>query len=162
LLPAYDLSLKSSLRGMDDRAFGPPTHFKGAQCFLYRNRGDGTFEDVSQKAGVQVVELRAEGDKAVPFAVGKSLGVIVADVDEDGHPDIIVANDTVRNFFFHNKGDGTFEEMGEVAGVALAEGRARGAMGLDWGEYRPGRSALLIGNFADEPNTFLRLDNRKQ
>jgi len=160
--PHYDLSLEASLKGAKDRAFGPPVAFSGSQCFLYRNQGDGTFEDVSQKAGIQVSELLAEGEKAVPRPVGKSLGVIVADVDEDGHPDIIVANDTVRNFFFHNKGNGTFEEIGLSCGVAYAEGRARGAMGLDFGEYRPGKCAVVISNFADEPDTFLRLDNPKR
>jgi hypothetical protein len=166
--PAYDLSLEASLRGSKDRAFGPPVAFPGVQCFLYRNKGDGTFEDVSQKAGIQVSEMLAEGDAPKPRAVGKSLGVIVADVDEDGHPDIIVANDTVRNFFFHNQGDGTFKEMGLSCGVAYAEGRARGAMGIDFGEYRtgtagsPGKCAAVIANFADEPTTFLRLDNPKR
>ncbi len=148
--PGFDLSQNFSLLGQG-RAFGPPTAFEGVHAFLYRNRGDGRLEDVSTKAGIQVF-----GPLKQP--VGKSLGVIVCDVDEDGWPDIVVANDTVRNFFFHNKGDGTFEEIGDLAGIAFAEGRARGAMGIDWGEYRTGRSALLIGNFADEPNTFLRLD----
>src|SRR5205814_129759 len=119
--------------------------------FLYRNKGDGTFEDVSQKAGVQVFD-RQTGDER---PVGKSLGVVVADVDEDGHPDIIVANDTVRNFFFLNQRNGTFKEVGLSCGVALAEGRARGAMGIDFGEYRtgkagsPGKCAAVIANFAD-------------
>jgi hypothetical protein len=158
--PHYDLSLESSLKGASDRAFGPPIAFPGSQCFLYRNMGDGTFEDVSKQAGVQVSELLADGTTLRP--VGKSLGVIVADIDEDGHPDIIVANDTVRNFFFHNKGDGTFEEKGQPCGVAYAEGRARGAMGIAFGEYRPGKCAVVIANFADEPTTFLRLDNPKR
>ena len=160
--PKYDLALDAALVGAKDRAFGPPVAFSGSQCFLYRNKGDGTFEDVSQKAGIQVSEVLAEGEKAVPRPVGKSLGVIVADVDDDGWPDIIVANDTVRNFFFRNKGDGTFEEKGRECGVAYAEGRARGAMGLDFGEYRPGKCAAVISNFADEPDTFLRLDNPKR
>ena len=68
----------------------------------------------------------------------------------------------MRNFFFHNKGDGTFEEIGMNCGVAFAEGQARGAMGIDWGEYRPGKCAAVIANFADEPTTFLRLDNPKR
>jgi hypothetical protein len=156
--PDYDLKLESSLRGAGDRAFGPPVAFEGSQCFLYRNQGDGTFEDVSEKAGVRVFD-RQTGQ---PRPVGKSLGVVVADVDEDGYPDILVANDTVRNFFFHNRGDGTFEEVGERYGVAYAEGRARGAMGIDFGEYRPGKCAAVIANFADEPTTFLRLSNPKR
>jgi hypothetical protein len=159
--PAYDLSLEASLLGRD-RAFGPPVAFSGSQCFLYRNKGDGTFEDVSQKAGVQVFESFAEGEAAKPRPVGKSLGVVVADMDDDGHPDVIVANDTVRNFFFHNNGDGTFTEMGLARGVAFAEGRARGAMGIDFGEYRPGMCAAAIANFADEPTTFLCLSNPKR
>src|SRR5262249_10844996 len=69
-----------------DRAYGPPRAFKGAQCFLYRNRGDGTFEDVSRAAGVEV------SDGGGP--VGKALGVVAADVDGDGWPDLLVANDT--------------------------------------------------------------------
>jgi hypothetical protein len=160
--PDYDLKLESSLKGLGDRAFGPPVAFPGSQCFLYRNKGDGTFEDVSAKAGIQVLEPEGTGESARPVAVGKSLGVIVCDVDDDGWPDIIVANDTKRNFFFHNKGDGSFQEMGLPCGVGLAEGRARGAMGADYGEYAPGKRAVLIGNFADEPNTFLRLDNVKR
>jgi hypothetical protein len=152
--PHFDITQGFQLVG-HGRAYGPPNSFEGTQCVLYRNKGDGTFEDVSARAGVHVF-----GPLKRPIA--KALGVTVCDADGDGWPDIVVGNDTVRNFFFHNKGDGTFEEVGELAGVAQPEGRPRGAMGTDWGEYRPGRSAVLIGNFADEPNTFLRLDNPKQ
>jgi hypothetical protein len=152
--PAIDLGLNFQLVGLG-RAYGRPSAFEGAQCLLYRNLGGGQFKDVSAKAGIHV-----NGTLGRPL--GKALGVIVCDADDDGWPDIVVANDTVRNFFFHNKGDGTFEEIGERAGVAYAEGNARGAMGIDWGEYRPGRFGLIIGNFANEPNTFLSLSNPKQ
>jgi hypothetical protein len=149
--PDFDVKQPFTLEG-GGRAYGPPKNFEGTHCFLYRNLGDGRFEDVSARAGIQV---KGPLDKAV----GKSLGVLVTDLDEDGWPDIIVANDTARNFLFHNKGDGTFEEIGERTGVAYAEGNARGAMGLDRGWYRPGTSGILIANFANEPDTFLLLDD---
>ena len=135
-----------------DRAYNPPRAFAGTQCFLYRNVGDGRFVDVSRQAGIEVMN---QGEP-----VAKSLGVSVCDVDEDGWPDIVVANDTVRNFFFHNTADKdgrrVFREIGEMAGVAYVDRSARGAMGIDWGPGATrGRNALLISNFADEPNTFL-------
>ena len=92
------------------RAVGSgPTALEGAQCFLYRNLGGGKFQDVSAEAGVQVFEKEGLDENARQRPVAKALGVIVCDVDDDGWPDIIVANDTVRNLFFHNKCDGTFE-----------------------------------------------------
>jgi hypothetical protein len=149
--PKIDLSQGFTLGGRT-RAYGPPTHFKGTYCQLFRNLGNGKFEDVSERAGIRVRGELGE-------AVGKALGVTVADVDDDSWPDIFVANDTVRNFLFHNQGDGTFKERGQEAGVAYAEGTARGAMGCDWGEIRPGRQALAVANFANEPATLLRLDH---
>jgi hypothetical protein len=98
--------------------------------------------------------------------VAKALGVVACDVDDDGWPDLLVANDGVRTFLFHNVSDGQggrcFEEVGQRAGVAEVGGGYRAGMGIDWGEYRPGRFAALIGNFAGEPNTFLRRGNRRQ
>jgi enediyne biosynthesis protein E4 len=86
--------------------------------------------------------------------------VVVCDPDGDGWPDLVVANDTVRNFFFHNVPGGrrraAFEEIGLLANVAYAEGRPRGAMGIDWGEYMPGQHAVVIANFSNEPNTLLQ------
>jgi hypothetical protein len=159
--PARDMRLGATLTGQE-RAYAPPTNFEGAQCALYRNKGDGTFEDVSAQAGVQVFRPEGTDAGARQRPVGKSLGVIVCDPDGDGWPDLIVANDTTQNFFFHNRpgpnGTRVFVEEGLVANVAYAEGVPRGAMGIDWGEYRPGRNAVLIANFANEPCTFLCLE----
>jgi hypothetical protein len=152
--PRHDLTQGFTLLGVGP-AYGPPRSFEGTHCQLFRNKGDGTFEDVTRAAGIEVY-----GELHRP--VGKSLGVVACDVDGDGWPDLIVANDTVRNFFFHNQRNGTFRERGQEAGIAYAEGSARGAMGIDWGEYRPGQCALLIGNFANEPDTFFRLDDAHQ
>jgi hypothetical protein len=118
------------------------------------------FEDVSAAAGILVTDPEGVGPGARQRPVAKALGVVVCDPDEDGWPDLIVANDTVRNLFFHNVPgpDGTrrFEEIGLGAGVAYAdEGRPRGGMGIDWGEYRPGLCAAVIANFSNEPSTFL-------
>jgi hypothetical protein len=162
--PAFDLNQDFKLTGVG-RAFGKPQAFEGTTCYLYRNMGDH-FEDVSEKVGIQVLDTEGVVEGARRRGAGKSLGVIVCDVDEDGWPDIVVANDTARNFFFHNvegkNGERVFVEEGTLAGVAYAvsSNQARGAMGIDWGEYRPGLHALIIANFSNEPNTFLRLDNR--
>src|SRR5204863_7698826 len=131
----------------------------GAQCALYRNLGGGKFADVSEDDGVKVLENDGIGAGERHLPVAMSVGVCVRDPDGDGWPDILVANDTVRNFFFHNVpapgGGRMFEEKGVYVNAAYAEGKPRGAMGIDWGEYLPGRYGVVIANFADEPLTFL-------
>jgi hypothetical protein len=164
--PAYDLSIGFKIDGKE-RMFGQPKQFDGAVCFLYRNEGNGKFTDVSKEFGVQIFEKEGVDANARERPVGKSLGVIVCDIDEDGWPDIVVANDTVRNFLFHNlagkNGNRVFREEGRFAGVAYAQGETRGAMGIDWApRYRPECNAILITNFANEPDTFLCQDQLKR
>lgn len=158
--PAIDLGIDFKLVGLG-RAYGRPSNFEGSQCILYRNEG-GKFKDVSAEAGIKVEDEEGIALDARKRSIAKALGVIVCDPDQDGWPDIVVANDTVRNFFFHNvKGpDGKrhYEEIGVRIGVALAEGQARGGMGIDWGEVLSGSNVIVIANFADEPCSFLCQD----
>jgi len=113
---------------------------------LFHNRGDGTFEEVSKKAGMDDVN-RYYG-----------LGVIWGDYDNDGWPDLYVANDAGPNYLYHNKHDGTFEEVGMLSGVALGgDGQAQGSMGVDWGDYRhEGRLSMFVTNFHEQPDTLYR------
>ncbi len=140
-----DLSLGSTLDGKN-RAFGPPTSFQGAFCALYRNDGNEKFTDVSVEAGIQVRNANTE------VAVGKSLGLSLVDLDEDGFTDIVVANDTVQNFLFHNLKGEKFEEIATESGVAFdPSGNARGAMGSDVAKFRNNfAQGIIIGNFANE------------
>jgi hypothetical protein len=157
-----DLSINATLTGIG-RAYLQPQQFEGSQCSLYRNLGDGKFQDVSEAAGVTVVAPEGTGPNARKRPVAKSLGVVICDPDGDGWPDLLVANDTVRNFFFHNvpgpNKTRVYEEKGEIVNAARAEGQVRGAMGIDWGEYLPGRVGAVIANFANEPITFLTVQN---
>ena len=139
------------------RAYGGPEHHRGALNRLYRNDGDGRFTDVSQAAGIAVTE----GIDRKP--AGKALAVSVADVDRDGWSDIIVANDTTRNFLYRNLGNGRFEEISELEGIAYdRDGRATSGMGVDVARYRNDSDiGIAIGNFANEMSSlFVTLDGR--
>ena len=121
------------------KSYCTPESYKGTRSRLYHNLGNGRFEEVGEKAGL--------GD-----ATSKSLGVAVLDYNNDGWPDLFVANDTKPNKLYRNLGNGTFKEEGVAAGVAYGEdGVARGAMGVDAGDYdRSGRPHLLVGNFSNQ------------
>ena len=127
------------------RAYGPPMNFEGAFASFFRNDGQGKFTDVSKDAGVEI-----RGALGVPAA--KTLGVAPIDLDADGWIDLVVANDTVQNFVFHNQKNGTFMEIGALSGIAFdSYGNTRGAMGIDAARYREGKTAgIAIGNFANE------------
>jgi hypothetical protein len=123
-----------------------PRGLPGAGDVLYRNNGDGTFTDVSKKAKVD--------DPNGYYG----LGVMWTDFDDDGRPDIFVANDATPNYAYRNNGDGTFTEMGLALGVAVDEnGVEQGSMGISIGDYdRDGRFDLIVTNFADQYNTIYR------
>jgi len=130
------------------RAYGPPRKFQGTFPYLYHNEGNGHFRDVSAEAGIQVK------DPATGLPMAKSLAVAPVDADNDGWMDLVVANDTVQNFLFHNERNGTFKEIGARSGVAYdAYGLTRGAMGIDSARFRNDDTlGIAIGNFANEMN----------
>lgn len=130
------------------RAYGPPMNFQGAHPHLYRNLGEGRFEEVTESAGLQV----KNSSTGVPLA--KTLGVAAVDANSDGWVDLVVANDTVQNLLFENQGDGTFKEVGARVGVAFnAYGHTRGAMGIDVARFTDdGSLGIAIANFANEMN----------
>ena len=123
-----------------------PLGMVGDSDILYRNSGDGTFSDVSEKAGVSEV------------TPSYGLGAIWSDYDNDGDLDLYVANDQMANFLFRNQGDGTFEETGLFAGAAFSDdGTAQGSMGVDFGDYdRDGLLDIYITHFSDDYNTLFR------
>ena len=121
------------------KSYCTPESYKGQSPTLYRNAGDGTFENVTRKAGLYD-----------PSA--KTLGLALIDYDNDGLLDVFAANDTQPNRLYRNKGDGTFADVGVMAGVAFNEaGVARAGMGADAADYDgSGRQSLIIGNFSNE------------
>jgi hypothetical protein len=123
-----------------------PWGMEGETDLLYHNRGDGTFEEVSKKAGVD--------DPEKYYGLGATWG----DYDNDGWPDLFVADDATPNHLYHNNHDGTFADEALVGGIALnGEGQALGSMGVTWGDYdHSGRLSMFVTEFADQPNTLYR------
>ncbi|HEX8091328.1 MAG TPA: CRTAC1 family protein, partial [Blastocatellia bacterium] len=135
---AIEKDLYCTLDGKN-KSYCTPESYKGQSSTLYHNRGDGTFENVTQRAGLS--------DPS-----SKSLGVALIDYDGDGWTDLFVANDTQPNKLYRNNGDGTFTDNAMTAGVAFSEsGVARAGMGVDAADYDgSGRQSLVIGNFSNE------------
>src|SRR5436309_14040974 len=123
-----------------------PWGMQGETDLLFHNRGDGTFEEVSKKAGVD------DPDRYY------GLGVEWGDYDDDGWPDLYVANDSGPNYLYHNKQGGTFEDVSMLAGAAVSsDGLQQGSMGVDWGDYlRDGRMGMFVTNFTEQPDTLYR------
>jgi len=146
----FDLAQNFRLTG-GERAYGRPQAFGGSYPHLYRNDGDGKFAEVSEAAGIRINAATTGTPQA------KSLGLTFYDFDRDGNLDVLIANDTVQNNLFRNKGDGTFQEMASVAGIAFdSDGNARGAMGIDVSCARDDArcACVAIGNFANEMTAF--------
>ena len=123
-----------------------PHEYPGIRDTLYRNNGDGTFTDVTARAGLH--------------NAGKGLGALFTDYNGDGYPDIFVANDAVPDFLYHNNRDGTFTDLAVTAGIAYnSEGRATASMGIANGDYdNDGRADIFITNFSLEINSLFHND----
>ena len=121
------------------KSYCTPESYKGTSARVWHNLGNGKFEDATQKSGLS-------------DPTSKSLGVAILDYNQDGWPDILLANDTQPNKLYLNKQNGTFEEKAVSAGIAFSEdGVARAGMGVDAGDYdRSGRPSLMITNYANQ------------
>jgi hypothetical protein len=121
------------------KSYCTPEAYRGDTCWLFRNRGNGTFEDVTATSGVF-------------DSSSKSLGVAMLDYDQEGWPDLLVANDTQPNKLYRNLHDGKFRDVAVEAGLAFsAEGKARAGMGVDVGDFdNSGSPGIAITNFDNE------------
>lgn len=142
-LPLASYEPCESASGLPD--YCGPLQFRPAADRLLRNRGDGSFEDVSWEAGIV-------------FGYGAALGVVAADLDADGRVDLYVANDQSPNLLWINRGDGTFENAALAAGCALNEdGRAEASMGVEAADFdNDGDPDLFLTHLMGETNTFYR------
>jgi len=140
-----DIEVGYQLTGVG-RAYGPPLNYGGTTMDFYRNDGSGSFTDVSEEAGMHIL------NPATDTPVAKTLGLAPVDVEGDGDIDVLIANDTVRNFLLVNDGSGVFTEEGGSYGLAYSrEGAATGAMGADAADFRnDGELGFAIANFANE------------
>ena len=150
-----DIEVDYRLTGLG-RAYGPPTNFAGTHNRFYINNGDGTFRDQTEAAGFMLTHATT-GEP-----IGKGLALMPIDFDGDGFMDVMIANDTVRNFVFHNQGDGTFVEVATEWGLGFdRNGLATGAMGIDAAYFgNDDRLGIAIGNFANEMSSFYQSQNR--
>jgi hypothetical protein len=121
------------------KSYCTPEAYRGETCWLFRNRGDGTFEDVTATSGIF-------------DSSSKSLGVAMLDYDQDGWPDLLVANDTQPNKLYRNAHNGTFKDVAVEAGIAFsADGKARAGMGVDTADFdNSGAAGVAITNFDNE------------
>ncbi|MEO8658064.1 MAG: CRTAC1 family protein [Bryobacteraceae bacterium] len=135
---SQDADVFCSINGKE-KSYCTPEAYRGSTSWLFRNRGDGTFEDVTAKAGLF--------DNS-----SKSLGVAAIDFDQDGWPDLFMANDTQPNKLYQNQRNGKFAEVALRAGVAFSEdGKARAGMGVDAADYdNSGIPSLVVTNFHNE------------
>jgi hypothetical protein len=130
-----------------NKSYCTPQTYKGESPTLFHNKGDGTFENVTKRAGLYDPTC-------------KSLGAALIDYDNDGWLDLFVSNDTEANKLYRNNHNGTFTDVAILAGVALSEsGRVRAGMGTDVGDYdQSGHQSILIGNFTNESMALYRPD----
>ena len=131
-----------------NKSYCTPEAYRGETCWLFRNRGDGSFEDVTASSGVF-------------DSSSKSLGVAMLDYDQDGWPDLLVANDTQPNKLYRNQRNGTFKDVAVEAGIAFsAEGKARAGMGVDVADFdNSGTPGVAITNFDNEMIGLYRVSN---